>query len=60
VQVPDALLSQTASITRQIREVLAHDFGISHTTIQFGHVPEPAGVRLYMPEPAPGSENDRP
>ena len=60
VQVPDALLSQTASITRQIREVLAHDFGISHTTIQFGHVPEPGGVRLYMPEPAPGSENDRP
>jgi cobalt-zinc-cadmium efflux system protein len=60
VQVPDALLSQTASITRQLREVLAHDFGINHTTIQFGHVPEPAGVRLYMPEPAPGSENDRP
>jgi len=60
VQVPDTLVSETESITRQIRELLAHDFGIGHTTIQFGHVPEPGGVSLYMPEPAPGSENGKP
>ena len=59
VQVADGLVSDTESITYQIREVLAHDFGISHTTIQFGHLPETGKVRLYMPEPAPGPENGK-
>jgi len=35
-----SFVSETESVTYQIREVLAHDFGISHTTIQFGHLPE--------------------
>ena len=60
VQIADSLVSDTESITYQIREVLAHDFGISHTTIQFGHLPETAEVRLYMPEPAPPPENGKP
>ncbi len=35
-----------------IREVLAHDFQITHTTIQFERAGLPAKAGLYMPEPA--------
>jgi cobalt-zinc-cadmium efflux system protein len=60
VQVADGLVSGTEPIAYQIREVLSHDFGINHSTIQFGRLPETGRVRLYMPEPVPPAENGKP
>jgi cobalt-zinc-cadmium efflux system protein len=59
VQVPDTLVSETESITRQIRELLARDFGIGHTTIQFGHLSGSGRPSLYMPAPAPAVEDGK-
>jgi len=40
----------------QVRDVLAHDFKITHTTIQFERAGLPSEAGLYMPEPARRSE----
>jgi hypothetical protein len=33
--------------------MLAHDFDIHHTTIQFEHAHPPGEFHMYMPDPVP-------
>lgn len=56
VHVLDMPTSECEQIARRVREVLAHDFGIQHTTIQFEHTHPPGEFHIYMPEPAPSSK----
>jgi plasmid replication initiation protein len=48
--------SESEQIAHQVREVLAHEFGIHHTTIQFEHTHPPGEFHIYMPDPAPASK----
>jgi cobalt-zinc-cadmium efflux system protein len=52
VQILDMATSESEKIAHQIREVVASEFGITHTTIQFEHQHEPGKFHAYMPEPA--------
>jgi len=55
VRIPDMHMEESERILANIRERLAHDFRITHTTIQF----ERAGLPehgLYMPSPVSDSE----
>jgi cobalt-zinc-cadmium efflux system protein len=52
IRIPDMHLEQCESILLSVREVLAHDFAITHTTIQFERAGLPAEAGLFMPEPA--------
>jgi cobalt-zinc-cadmium efflux system protein len=54
VQIFDMPTSESEQIGYQIREVLAHEFGIHHSTIQFEHTHPPGEFHIYMPGPAPG------
>ena len=45
-------MEDSEKILAGIREVLAHDFHITHTTIQFERAGLPAKTGLYMPVPA--------
>jgi cobalt-zinc-cadmium efflux system protein len=56
VHILDMPTSESEQIARQVREVLAHDFGIYHTTIQFEHTHPPGEFHMYMPDPAPSSK----
>jgi cobalt-zinc-cadmium efflux system protein len=56
VQILDMPTSESERIAHRLREVLARDFGITHTTIQFEHTHEPGDFHMYMPEPAPSDE----
>jgi cobalt-zinc-cadmium efflux system protein len=51
VRIPDMHMDESEKILASIREVLAHDFQITHTTIQFERAGLPAHAGLYMPEP---------
>ncbi len=51
VRIPDMQLEDSEKILTNIREALAHDFHITHTTIQFERSSHPADRELYMPEP---------
>jgi cobalt-zinc-cadmium efflux system protein len=51
VRVPDMHMEDSERILGAIRENLAHDFGITHTTIQFERAGLPANSGLHMPEP---------
>ncbi len=53
VHVLDMPTSECEPIAYQVREVLAHEFGILHTTIQFEHTHPPGEFHIYMPESAP-------
>jgi cobalt-zinc-cadmium efflux system protein len=53
VQILDMPTSESERICERIREVLANEFGIHHTTIQFEHTHLPGDFHKYMPEPAP-------
>jgi len=53
VYILDMPTSENERIGHQIREVLAHEFDILHTTIQFEHTHPPGEFHVYMPEPAP-------
>jgi cobalt-zinc-cadmium efflux system protein len=53
VQILDMPTSESERIGERIREVLASEFGIHHTTIQFEHTHLPGDFHRYMPEPAP-------
>jgi cobalt-zinc-cadmium efflux system protein len=50
VRIPDMHMEDSERILACIRDVLAHDFHITHTTIQFERAGLPA-EGLYMPEP---------
>jgi cobalt-zinc-cadmium efflux system protein len=56
VRVPDMHMEQSETVLAGIREVLEHDFRITHTTIQFERAGLPAEAGPYMPEPAKRSE----
>ena len=53
VQILDMSTSESEKICHLIREALAGEFGITHTTIQFEHQHEPGKFHRYMPEPVP-------
>lgn len=52
VRILDMPTSESEAICRRINEVLAREFGIMHTTIQFEHTHPPGDFHRYMPEPA--------
>jgi len=56
VHILDMPTSESEPIAHQIREVLAHEFGILHTTIQFEHTHPPGEFHIYMPEAAKRGE----
>jgi cobalt-zinc-cadmium efflux system protein len=51
VCIPDMHMEESEKVLKNIRDVLAHDFRISHTTIQFERAGLPAEAGLYMPAP---------
>jgi cobalt-zinc-cadmium efflux system protein len=51
VRIPDMHMEESEKILARIHEVLARDFHITHTTIQFERAGLPAEAGLYMPEP---------
>jgi len=51
VRIPDMHMEESEKILAQIRNTLAHEFHITHTTIQFERAGLPESG-LYMPEPA--------
>ncbi len=51
VRIPDMHMEESEKILAQIREVLAKDFHVTHTTIQFERAGLPAEAGLYMPQP---------
>ena len=56
IHVLDMPTSECEHIAHEVREVLAHEFGIHHTTIQFEHTHPPGEFHVYMPEPMPTSK----
>ena len=52
VRIPDMHMEESELILRKIRDVLAQDFQIKHTTIQFERAGLTGEVGLFMPEPA--------
>jgi cobalt-zinc-cadmium efflux system protein len=52
IRIPDMHMDQSEHILAAVQEVLAHDFGIAHTTIQFERAGLPRDSGLHMPEPA--------
>ena len=56
VHILDMPTSESEQICHQIREALAREFGIHHTTIQFEHTHPPGEFHMYMPDPAPSSK----
>ena len=54
VRILDMPTSESEQIAHQIREALAREFGIQHTTIQFEHTHPPGEFHIYMPNSAPG------
>jgi len=56
VQILDMQTSESERIAHRLREVLANEFGITHTTIQFEHTHEPGDFHRYMPEPLPSNK----
>lgn len=56
IRILDMPTSESELIAERIREILAGEFGIRHTTIQFEHTHLPGDFHKYMPEPAPTSK----
>ena len=59
IQILDMPTSESERIGQRIREVLATEFGIKHSTIQFEHTHLPGDFHRYMPGPAPGSDQQK-
>ena len=51
VRIPDMHMEESERILANIREVLEHNFQITHTTIQFERAGLPTDAGLYMPAP---------
>jgi cobalt-zinc-cadmium efflux system protein len=51
VRIPDMHMEDSEKILGDIREILAREFHITHTTIQFERAGLPAQTDLLMPEP---------
>ena len=56
VHILDMPTSETEQIAHKVREMLAHEFEIHHTTIQFEHCHPPGEFHMYMPDPVPSSK----
>lgn len=56
VRIPDMHMEDSEKILDRIREILAHEFQITHTTIQFERAGLPTHAGLYMPEPVRRSD----
>ncbi len=56
IQILDMPTSESERIAFRIRQVLAEQFDIHHTTLQFEHTHEPGDFHRYMPEPAPSAK----
>lgn len=56
VKILDMPTSESEAICRRLNEVLAREFGIQHSTIQFEHTHAPGDFHRYMPEPAAGKQ----
>ena len=52
VRIPDMHMDASERVLANIRDALARDFQITHTTIQFERAGLPAHAGLYMPAPA--------
>jgi len=59
VQILDMPTSESERIAQRIRDALAGEFGITHTTIQFEHTHAPGDFHKYMPEPAAKTEGSK-
>jgi cobalt-zinc-cadmium efflux system protein len=53
ILILDMPTSETERIGHRVREVLASEFAITHSTIQFEHTHGPGEFHRYMPEVAP-------
>jgi cobalt-zinc-cadmium efflux system protein len=53
IRILDMPTSESERIGQRIREVLAGEFAITHSTIQFEHTHMPGDFHRYMPGPAP-------
>jgi cobalt-zinc-cadmium efflux system protein len=53
----DMPTSESELIGHRICEVLAREFGITHSTLQFEHTHGPGDFHRYMPEPMPSMED---
>jgi cobalt-zinc-cadmium efflux system protein len=51
VRILDMPTSESELICHRLNEVVSHQFGITHTTIQFEHTHAPGDFHRYMPEP---------
>ena len=56
VRILDMPTSESEIICHKLNEVVAMEFGITHTTIQFEHTHAPGDFHRYMPEPAGKTE----
>ncbi len=52
IRIPDMHMEESEKILAKIRQSLAGDFHITHTTVQFERAGLPAEAGLYMPAPA--------
>lgn len=59
VRILDMSTSESEGICRRLNEVLARQFGIQHSTIQFEHTHAPGDFHRYMPEPVANKETGR-
>ena len=59
VHILDMPTSESERIGQRIRDVLASEFGITHSTVQFEHTHLPGDFHRYMPGPAPGSDQQK-
>jgi cobalt-zinc-cadmium efflux system protein len=51
VRIPDMHMEESEKILAGVREILDHDFHITHTTIQFERAGPPATAEFIMPAP---------
>lgn len=51
VRIPDMHMDKSEDVLRRIRELLSHDFHITHTTIQFERAVLPVSPGYIMPQP---------
>jgi cobalt-zinc-cadmium efflux system protein len=58
VNIYDMPTSESEQIGHRLREVLAAEFGIHHSTIQFEHIHPPGESHMYMPQPAPSARRE--
>jgi len=55
IRIPDMHMEESERLLREIRNLLAEGFHITHVTIQFERAGLPADAGLYMPEPLPAT-----